>query len=128
MQEAALVVVAAASVWLIAIGLFMAVRPGRALRLLSLTASSHRINLTEQGFRLLAGAAVIVRSASSKLPDLFEIGGWFVVISSLLLMLLPLRWHAGYAIWWSRNLPTWAVRVIASLSVAAGVGLLYASF
>jgi len=127
MQEAALVVVAAASLWLVGIGLFMAVRLDRALKLLSLTASSHRINLVEQGSRLLAGAAVIVRSASSKLPDLFEIGGWFVVASSLILLVTPLRLHARYAIWWSRRLQPWAVRVIAPVSVGAGGGLLYAA-
>lgn len=127
MQEAALIVLAAASLWLVAIGVLMAAEPRRFLRLLALTAASHRINLTEQGFRLIAGAALIVRAPSSKLPGLFEIGGWFVLLSSVLLMIVPLRVHAGYAIWWSRTLRPWTVRFIAPLSAAAGAGLLYAA-
>ena len=73
-------------------------RPQRFLNLLSLTAFSGSINNTEQGLRLLAGLAMIVRAEFSRLPGLFEIGGWFIILSSLILLVMPLRWHATYAI------------------------------
>jgi len=127
MQTIAFLVVAASGLWLVGVGLLMALRPRLFLHLLSLTASNWRINVTEQGLRLLAGLALIVRAGSSKLPGLFEAGGWFVVASSVALLMIPLRLHAAYAIWWSRKLKLWAVRAIAPLSAAFGIGLAYAA-
>lgn len=103
----------------------MALDPRWCLHILSLTASSHRVNLTEQGLRMLAGAALVVRSDLSKVPALFEVGGWFIVASSFFLMIIPLHWHAGYAIWWAERLPIWGVRLVAPLSIAAGATLIY---
>ncbi len=103
----------------------MAVRPDRCLHILSLTASNHRVNLTEQGLRLLAGIAMVVRAPLSKLPDVFEMGGWFIVATSVALMIIPLRWHSGYAVWWSKKLPFWAVRAVAPFSISAGAALVY---
>lgn len=127
MDVAALIILIAAAIWLIVAGGLMALRPQRALDILSLTASSHRVNLTEQGLRMLGGIALVVGAASSKLPALFEIFGWFIVFSSAALMLIPLRLHAGYAIWWAERLPHWAVRTVAPFSIIAGIGLIYAA-
>lgn len=127
MQLAALTILCVSGLFLIGVGVLMALDPQRCLHILSLTASSHRVNLTEQGLRMLAGAALIVRSDLSKVPALFEVGGWFIVVSSLFLMIIPLRWHAGYAIWWAARLPLWGVRLVAPLSISAGATLIYVS-
>jgi len=65
METTAFVVVAVTGLWLVAIALLMAVRPLRFLHLLSLTASSRRINNIEQGIRLLAGWALVIRASAS---------------------------------------------------------------
>jgi len=127
METIALLLVAATGLWLVATALLMAVRPLTFLHLLSRTASSRRINNTEQGLRLIAGLALITRAGASKLPELFEVGGWFIFTSSVILLVLPLRWHAAYAIWWSLKLKPWAVRAIAPTSAAFGLGLVYAA-
>ena len=127
METTALLVVAAMGLWLLATALLMALRPLRFLHVLSLTASNRRINNMEQGLRLLAGLALITRAGASKLPELFEVGGWFIVTSSVILLVLPLRWHAAYAIWWSLKMKPWAVRAIAPMSAAFGIGLVYAA-
>lgn len=127
MVLAALLILIAAGGWLMAVGVLLALRPQRALDILSLTASSHRINLTEQGLRMLGGFALVARAASSQLPALFEVGGWFIVLSSAALMVVPLRIHAGYAIWWAKRLPHWAVRAVAPFSIVIGLGLIYAA-
>ena len=127
MQTLALIILIAAGGWLAAAGLLMALRPERALRILSLTATSHRVNLTEQIPRLLAGAAMVVRADAAKLPELFILGGWFIVATSLLLMAMPLAWHNGYAVWWARRIPPLAVRLIAPFSILGGIGLVYAA-
>lgn len=128
MQSLALIVLIAAGGWLVAVGLMMALRPERALHVLSLTAISHRVNLSEQIPRLLAGAAMVVRADVSKLPELFTLAGWFIAGTSVLLMLIPLAWHNGYAVWWARRIPPTAVRLIAPFSVSAGIGLVYAAW
>lgn len=128
MQAAALLVLIAAGGWLIAVGLMMGFRPHRALHVLSLTASSHRVNLTEQVPRAIAGTALIVRAGASKLPQLFETAGWFILASSLALMVVPLAWHSGYAKWWARRIPPLAVRALAPFSLCFGFGLICAAW
>lgn len=128
MQVVALVVLVAAGCWLIAVGVLMAFRPIRALHILSLTASSHRVNLSEQIPRLIAGAAMVVRADASKVPQLFEIAGLFIALSSGVLLVIPLSWHSGYAKWWAARIPPLAVRALAPFSFVFGAGLIYAAW
>lgn len=127
MEQIGLAGSAAAGLWFMCAGVFMALRPKRALHVLSLTATTRSINNVEQGLRLLAGLALVFRSSASKLPQTFEIAGWFIILSSLVLLILPLRWHSAYAIWWADRLTPAAVQVVAPLSALAGVGLIYAA-
>lgn len=127
MQLLALCILALSGLWLVAVGAAMALRPAYCLQVLALTASTWRVNVTEQGLRLGAGVAMVVRAPLSKLPLLFDIAGWFIIVSSLVLLVLPLRWHAGYAIWWAARLPMSAVRAVAPLSVGAGLALIWAA-
>jgi hypothetical protein len=128
MQMAALIVLIAAGGWLVATGLLMALRPLRALHILSLTATSHRVNLSEQVPRLIAGAAMVIRAEASQFPQLFEVAGVFIATSSLVLMVIPLAWHNGYAVWWAKRIPPRAVRVIAPFSMASGAALVWAAW
>lgn len=125
MEQLGLVGSAAAGLWLIAAGVFMALWPERALHTLSLTASTRTINNVEQGLRLSAGVALLLRAPVSKLPQALEVAGWFIALSSILLLVLPLRWHAAYACWWADRIAPAAVRAVAPLSALAGLGLIY---
>jgi hypothetical protein len=127
MEQVGLIGSVAAGLWLIATGAFMVFWPKHALHVLSLTASTRMINNVEQGLRLLAGVALLQRAPASKLPQAFEIAGWFIVLSSLILLVLPLRWHSAYACWWADRLAPVAVRAVAPLSALAGLGLIYAA-
>lgn len=128
MQTLALIVLITAGGWLVAAGVLMAVRPRHALHILSLTATSHRVNLSEQVPRFIAGAAMVIRAEASKFPQLFEMAGGFIAVTSLALMVIPLAWHNGYAVWWAKRIPPLAVRAIAPFSMAAGAGLIWASW
>jgi hypothetical protein len=127
MEQVGFVGSAAAGLWLIGAAAFMALRPKRALHVLSLTASTRTINNVEQGLRLLAGVALLLRAPASKLPQPFEVAGWFIVLSSLVLLVIPLRWHSAYACWWADRFAPAAVRAVAPLSALAGLGLIYAA-
>ena len=93
----------------------------------SLEAGNWRLNLTEQGLRLLAGTALIVRAPAAKLPMLFEVVGWLIVVSSALIIVAPMRWHAAYGTWWSRRLTPLVIRILSPLPAVAGAGLIYAA-
>lgn len=132
MQTAALIVVTASGLWLVAVAFLMALRPGYCLHLIekmtsSLTASSWRLQLTEQGLRIIAGAALIVRAPVSKLPLAFDIAGWCIVISSLLILAAPIQWHASYGHLLSRRLTPLVIRILSPVPAIVGAGIVYAA-
>lgn len=127
MQTAALIVIFAFALWLAAAGAAGLVRPLVARGWIGRFATSQRINIAEQAWRGLAGAALIVRAPLSGFPQVFGIAGWIMVASAAALLVVPLRWHAGYAVWWSRNLPLPLVRIAGLGAVAAAAGLMIAA-
>ena len=127
MLHAAWVVLLAAAAWLVCVGGVMAIRPERALALLRLTATTHRINVTEQVPRLIAGCAMMIRADVSRFPAFFWTAGLFILVSSVVLLLVPLRWHNGYAVFWAQRIPPLMVRLIAPVSILAGAALIWAA-
>jgi hypothetical protein len=132
LQVIALIVVAAAGLWLIGVGFLMALRPLYCLHLFekmsaNLERSNWRLQFTEQGLRVLAGVALIARAPACKLPLVFEVAGWLLVATSLLIMVAPIRWHGAYGTWWVKWLPPLVIRVLSVVPAAAGAGLIYAA-
>jgi hypothetical protein len=132
LQVIALIVVAAAGLWLVGVGFLMAVRPRYCLHLFekmsaNLERSNWRLQFTEQGLRVLAGVALIARAPASKVPLVFEVAGWLLVATSLLIMVAPIRWHGSYGTWWAKRLTPLVIRVLSPVPAAAGAGLLYAA-
>lgn len=130
MQTVALVILIAGGLWLVGISFLMALRPRYCLKLFermssSLAESNWRLQLTEQGLRIVSGAALIVRSPFSKLPLGFEVAGWCLVITSLSILALPIRWHGSYGHWWSRRLNGFLIRILSPLPAIVGVGIIY---
>lgn len=120
MATIATAIVIFAGLWIIWIGLGMLVEPQRMRDLLAMMASSQAINRTEQSLRALVGIAMIVHAGDAKFPAFFTIGGGFLIVTALTLALIPLRWHASYAIWWADTLKPWAVRVLSAPAVLLG--------
>ncbi len=94
MQAFALIVVTAAGLWLVAVASLMALRPLHCLHLLemmrtNLLRSNWRLQWIEQGLRILAGAALIVRAPESRLPLAFQIAGWILVVTSSVILIAP---------------------------------------
>ncbi len=133
MQAIALIVVAATGLWLVGVAFLMALRPRYCLHLFekmsaNLERSNWRLQFTEQGLRVLAGVALIVRAPASKLPLVFEVAGWLAVATSLLIMVAPIRWHGAYGRWWVGRIAPLAIRVLSPVPLMAGAGLVYAAF
>jgi hypothetical protein len=68
-------------------------KPAIAERFFSAFASSARTHYTEQAFRLLLGASLVVLSPAMWQANLFRIVGWIIVVSSVGLLLIPWQWH-----------------------------------
>jgi hypothetical protein len=131
-QTIALIIATASGLWLAAVSFLMALQPRYCLHLVekmtsNLAASNLRLHLTEQGLRIVAGAALIVRSPLSKLPLAFEVVGLCIVISSLLILALPMRWHASYGYLLSRWLTPLMLRVLSPVPAIVGAGIVYAA-
>jgi hypothetical protein len=132
MQTIALILVTVGGLWLVGVAFLMALRPHYCLHLLekmttSLKRSSWRLQFTEQGLRVLAGAALIVRAPASKLPPVFEVAGWILVATSLAIMVAPIRWHGAYGDLLLKWLKPAALRILSPIPAAAGAGLIYAA-
>lgn len=118
-------VAVAAGVWLIGLGVWMALFPRRALRALAAMGGSAAIHFGEMTTRLLIGAALAMAAPLSQCPQVILLIGGFLIVSALVLMALPRRWHAGYSTWWAARIPVPAVRLIAPFSVIAGAALIW---
>jgi hypothetical protein len=132
MQTTALIVVIAAGSWLAGVGALMAFRPDHCLELFermttSLETSNWRLNVTEQGLRIVAGAALIVRASASKAPIAFEVAGWILVATSVFIIVAPVRWHGAYGRWWVGRIAPLAIRLLSPTPVLAAAGLIYAA-
>ena len=132
MQLLALILVTAAGLWIVVVAMLMALRPADCLRLMTrmkenLDRSNWRLQFTEQGLRVLAGLALIIRAPASKLPLLFGVAGWILVVTSLLIMAAPIRWHGAYGAMLMKRLTAPMLRVLSPIPAAAGAGLIYAA-
>jgi hypothetical protein len=113
-----------AGLWLILVGIIMLFRPVWALRALAKFGSTPFLHFSELGLRMVVGFALVVAAPSSSLPDVLVPVGWFVAVSSVVLMMLPRAWHAAYATWWSERISVTAVRCLSPLALLAGGALI----
>jgi hypothetical protein len=118
------IVVAASSLFLIALAFIMFVKPAMTERFIMSFASSKRAHYTEMFFRLLFGVSLVLLSKTMWQPKLFLLLGWAIVISSVVLLLLPWQLHHRFG---TRVLPLLVryKRLYAVGVMAFGVLLLY---
>ena len=91
------VVVVGFCLFLIGLAVVIARKPSLAERFLRSFASSARTHYTEQGLRLIVGAALINLASSMRYPDLFNVLGWVMVVTTVGLLLVPWQWHHKFA-------------------------------
>ena len=120
-------VVVAFGFFLIALTGVAFAKPAIAERFLMRFASSALAHYVEQMFRLLIGAALVVRSPAMWQPNIFWLVGWAIVVSSVALMCVPWQWHHRFA---ERLLPIVVrrLRLCAVGPCAFGALLLYGVF
>lgn len=123
----ALAIVVAAGAFLTALGAASLFAPTHASRFLLGFASSPGKHYAELGLRFLAGGAFVLAAPYVILPAAFSVFGWVLVATTAGLLLVPWRWHQGFA---QRAVPG-ALRflpLVGASSVALGVLVLLAVY
>lgn len=124
---AALAAVLLGAAWLGVVAIVCLFRPERAREGLGQMGANWRMQLGEHIPRAIFGGAMVLRAPLSKAPWVFEAAGWFILASSVVILLLPMRWHHTYAMWWAQRIPLGAYRMLALPTVGLGALLAYAA-
>lgn len=114
-----------AGLWLIGLGVWMLARPHQALGVLKRMGGSAAIHWGEMSVRILAGIALILASEAARHPVALTVIGAFLIVSTLVILIAPRRWHSAFSTWWAARIPAAAVRFIAPLSWAMGAALIW---
>lgn len=91
------VVVVGFGLFLIGLAALINTTPSHAERFLRGFASSALTHYTEQGMRLVVGAAIVTFASSMRYPELFKLFGWLIIVSTAALLLIPWQWHNKFA-------------------------------
>ncbi len=113
------------AIYLLGFGILAAAAPSRASAYLRGFASSARLHAVELLVRLAAGLALVGYAPHMRLGGAFRAFGWIIVVTTLVLAVLPWRWHRRFA---EKSVPA-ALRflpLIAVASIAGGAFLLWA--
>ena len=115
----------AAATYLVLLGVGALVRPERTKRFLESFASSLRVHVIELAVRVVIGAALVVSAPRLPRSAVFAVLGWVLVGTTLVLALIPWRYHHRFARW-SVPQATRHMPLLGVASVLAGLGLLSA--
>ncbi len=86
--------------------------------------STPLIHFGEHILRALVGVAFVGMAEISAYPNGFKWAGWFLILSSLIIMIAPRRWHHSYALYWSKKLSPATLRGLSILPIIFGLWLL----
>jgi hypothetical protein len=96
-QLLALAVIVLAGVYLIGLAAASILAPIQTARFLNGFAGSARAHYSEIGIRLAVGIALVLAAPRMLYSSVFQLFGWVVVATSIVLLLIPWRWHQRFA-------------------------------
>jgi len=107
-------------------GFIMLLNPEKARRIVSRAGSTIFINYAELILRMSAGIALILSAENSKSEFLFQILGWFITVSSVIIMIVPRKLHHQYSVKSAKIIKPNYFRIISPFSFLFGGFLIYA--
>ncbi|AMW03724.1 hypothetical protein [Gemmatimonas phototrophica] len=125
MLRVAQLLVAAAGVYLISLGVTAAIAPPRAKRFLEAHASTVRAHVLELALRLVVGLAMMLAAPAMLGTELVRFGGGVLVATTLVLAVLPWRLHQRFAAW-AVPMATRTMSLVAVGALAGGIAVLAA--
>ncbi|RDX36375.1 hypothetical protein DZA50_04745 [Kangiella sp. HD9-110m-PIT-SAG07] len=116
-------------VWLFALGLItfefliLLAKP-KAIQFLNAFVKTPWHHFLEQTLRLIVGASIVVHAPNMAFSEFFGVFGWVIIITSLMLVGLPWRWHRTFA---QKVIPTVIkfIQLYGILCLALGIFLIY---
>lgn len=121
------VLVVAAGIYLLVLGIGSLVRPETAKRFLGGHATTLPLHITELSLRVLTGSALVLTAPRMAVSAAFLAFGWVLIATSILLALVPWRLHQRFAAW-SVPQATKHMPLIGIASIAGGLGVIAALF
>lgn len=115
-------------IYIILAGFIMLFKPVKAREILRKAGSTNLINYAEISVRMLVSAAFIVYSEHAKCPDIFYITGWFMLITSFILYLIPRKMHHSFSLKSAEILKPVYFQIISPFAFAIGLFILYNVF
>lgn len=112
----------------IATGLLMLFAPKKAREILKKAGSTNLINYTEITVRMIPAMGLIGYADYSRFPEIFNIVGWFMLATSIVLYLVPRTWHHKYSLKSAEILKPVYFQIISPFSIIIGSLIIYAVF
>lgn len=122
----ALIVVVVSGLYLLGLGVLALTRPTLASKFLLGFAGSARLHYLELLLRLMVGAAFLRRAPYTTVPEPFQLFGWLLILTTLVMLAVPWRWHHRFT---QQAVPR-ALRHLRLLAIAcllAGLAVLVAA-
>ena len=85
-------------IFIIFVGFMMLFRPNKARATLSKAGSTNFINYAEITIRIIPAVAMILYANLAKFPEAFKVFGWFMLITSLVLYIVPRKIHHKFSL------------------------------
>jgi hypothetical protein len=111
--------------FIFSVGLLMLFFPEKALATLRKAGSTNWINYGEITIRLIPAIALVIYAPQSRFPDILKLFGGFMIATSLVLYVVPRRYHHTYSVKWASILSPLQVRLIAPLAFIFGSAIIY---
>lgn len=124
MFEFSYLIVILFGIFLIFAGFLMYFKPEKTREIIAKAGSTYLINYLELGIRLLVGIAFVVLASFSIYTFYFKIIGIFLIVSSLLLMCLPIRLHNKFSRNAAEKLKPIYLKIFGPISILIGILLL----
>lgn len=112
-------------VFIIIVGGLMFFAPEKARAFLRKAGSTNFINYAEITLRLIPAAALILYADFSKFPEAFNLLGYFMLITSMILYLVPRRIHHGFSMKSADILTPTYFRLVSPLAFLFGGLIIY---
>lgn len=112
----------------IAVGILMLLNPVKANQILRKAGSTNLINYGEILIRMIPAVALIIYADHARHALPFLVLGWFMIGTSVVLLLVPKEWHHRYSTKSADILKPVYFRLLSPVSMAIGVAVLYNIF
>lgn len=116
------VILLAFAVWLLCVAYYALSAPNKAKLALRQFGSTPLIHFGEHILRTVVGLAFVGAAEEANAYSLaFNFIGAFLIGSSLIIMILPRRWHHAYASYWAEKLSKAMVQIAGLFTIFAAV-------